>query len=51
LIWEKGDVNQPNWLHIGWKKQKTKEILVFNGKGYVDYFTTKYIQRIIAICF
>ena len=42
LIWEKGDVNQPNWLHIGWKKQKTKEILVFNGKGYVDYFTTKF---------
>lgn len=37
LIWEKGDSNNPNWLHIGWKKQAEKEILVFNGKSYYNY--------------
>ena len=37
LIWEKGDSNNPNWLHIGWKKQANKEILVFNGKSYYNY--------------
>jgi hypothetical protein len=37
LIWEKGDNNNPNWLHIGWKPQKEQEILVFNGKTYFNY--------------
>lgn len=42
LIWEKGDVNEPNWIHIGWRKQKNKEIMVFNGKGYENYFQSKH---------
>lgn len=37
LIWEKGDSKNPNWLHIGWKKQAQQEILVFNGKSYYNY--------------
>lgn len=37
LIWEKGDSKNPNWLHIGWKKQAEKEILVYNGKSYYNY--------------
>lgn len=37
LIWEKGDSKNPNWLHIGWRKQSQKEILVFNGKSYYNY--------------
>ncbi len=37
LIWEKGNSANPNWLHIGWKKQANKEILVFNGKTYFNY--------------
>jgi hypothetical protein len=38
LIWEKGDSKNPNWLHIGWRKQSQKEILVFNGKSYYNYY-------------
>ena len=38
LIWEKGDNANPNWLHIGWGKQKEQEILVFDGKKYINYF-------------
>lgn len=38
LIWEKGDNTNPNWLHIGWRKQKEQEILVFDGKKYINYF-------------
>jgi hypothetical protein len=37
LIWERGDSKNPNWLHIGWRKQAQKEILVFNGKSYYNY--------------
>lgn len=37
LIWERGDSKNPNWLHIGWRKQPNKEILVFNGKSYYNY--------------
>ena len=37
LIWEKGDYKNPNWLHIGWKKQAQQEILVYNGKSYYNY--------------
>lgn len=38
LIWERGDSKNPNWLHIGWRKQANKEILVFNGKSYYNYY-------------
>jgi hypothetical protein len=38
LIWERGDSKNPNWLHIGWRKQSQKEILVFNGKSYYNYY-------------
>jgi len=41
LIWEKGNSKNPNWLHIGWKKQKEQEILVFDGKKYYNYIGSK----------
>jgi hypothetical protein len=44
LIWEKGDANNPNWLHIGWRKQATQEILVFDGKKYHDYVGTNHYK-------
>ncbi len=45
LIWEKGNSENPNWLHICWKKQMVQEILVFNGKKYEDYFKTKMYEE------
>lgn len=41
LIWEKGNSKQPNWLHIGWKKQKEQEILIYDGKKYSNYIGSK----------
>ena len=31
LIWEKGTDENPQWLHIGWKKQKEQEIFRIGG--------------------
>lgn len=42
LIWEKGDSGNPNWLHIGWKKQAHQEVLIFDGKNYHNYFNHNY---------
>lgn len=44
LIWEKGDVNQPNWIHVGIKKSKPQSIMVFNGSSYIDYFKSEYYK-------
>jgi len=44
LIWEKGDANNPNWLHIGWRKQQTQEVLVFDGKKYENYFSSNHYK-------
>lgn len=44
LIWEKGEENQPNWLHIGWRKQKEQEVLVFTGKKYINYYQSDYYK-------
>ncbi len=39
LIWEKGNENCPNWLHIGYTECAKKEVLyTFDGKVYVNYF-------------
>lgn len=45
LIWEKGDVNEPNWLHIGWRKQKEQEIMVFINGKYINYFDSSYYKE------
>lgn len=37
LIWEKGNDINPNWLHIGWKKQANQEVLIFTGLKYENY--------------
>lgn len=31
LIWEKGTDDNPQWLHIGWRKQKNQEIFRVGG--------------------
>ncbi len=31
LIWEKGTDDNPQWLHIGWRKQKNQEIFRIGG--------------------
>ena len=41
LIWEKGDANNPQWLHIGWRPQAKQEVLIFDGKKYFNYFGSK----------
>jgi hypothetical protein len=46
LIWEKGDIVMPDWLHIGITPGQPQGILVYDGKGYVDYFQSKhYIEH------
>ena len=41
LIWEKGDLNEPNWIHVGWRKIGYQKVLVFNGKTYENYYGSK----------
>lgn len=41
LIWEKGNEKNPNWLHIGWRKQPEKEVLWFDGKTYFNYYDSE----------
>jgi len=38
LIWEKGDNDQPRWLHIGYEEGKPREVYyTFDGKNYPSY--------------
>lgn len=41
LIWEKGTIDTPQWIHVG-NGDKKQSIMVFDGKGYVDYFNSRY---------
>lgn len=46
IIWEKGDENNPRWLHIEHDREKfKKDIIVYDGTSYVDYFQTKMYQK------
>ena len=39
LIWEKGNKDCPNWLHIGYTEGVKKEVIYTNdGKNYINYF-------------
>jgi len=42
LIWEKGNSDNPNWLHIGWRKQSQQEIMTYENGVYKDYFKSNY---------
>lgn len=45
LIWEKGDINQPAWVHVGIKKSKPQTIMVFDGKSYINYYQSKHYEK------
>jgi hypothetical protein len=43
LIWEKGTVDVPQWLHIG-NGDKKQSILAFDGKFYTPYFQSNHYK-------
>lgn len=47
IIWEKGDVENPNWLHIEYVEgEKQRVFTKINGvSGYPNYFETEYYLK------
>ena len=38
LIWEKGDKDNPDWIHVSYKgKKNRKNVLIYNGRSYRNY--------------
>lgn len=38
LIWEKGDANNPDWVHVSYKKSGNRnQVLRYNGKNYYQF--------------